>query len=195
VSSLIIIVSPPPIPPGLIFKINLLLENYDVVKARVKFAFKNNKQRLVAECRRLFHHVFDGGTKLFGPGLSFHKDIHNKIGGYFFDERIDWGEDGELSSRIYEANLNYYIVNDCLFHDEENILHDLSVAWRIGRGSRQKNKNKKDFFLEILEVNWHDPKNRIQIAYSEGGYSLAIYFFTWRVMTYLGYYFGKKRGV
>ena len=184
-------------PPGLIAKMCRLLESYDVVKARVEFTYTNSRQRLVAECRMLFHHVFDGGTKLFGPGLSFRKNISSQLNGYYFNEKMSWGEDGELSNRIHRAKIKYCIVDDCLFHGEENIFHDLVVAWSIGRGLRFSEKTKHIPLFEILKADWknlvNDPKKRFQTAYFEGGSILAFYLLVWKLATYLGYYFGEWR--
>lgn len=184
-------------PPGLIAKMCRSLESYDIVKARVEFAYTNSRQRLVAECRRLFHHVFDGGTKLFGPGLSFHKCIRNQLGGYYFDEKMGWGEDGELSNRIHEAKIKYCIVDDCLLHGAENVFHDLVVACRIGRGLRLSDKAKHIHLLKTLKADWkdlvNDPKKRFRTAYFEGGNILVLYLLVWKLTTYQGYYFGERR--
>lgn len=178
--------------PGLVSKVFVQLEQYEVVKARVAFSFSNRRQRLVAECRRLFHQVFDDGTKLFGPGLSFRKSICSKIGGYFFDETMGWGEDGDLSDRIYSAGIRLMIVKDYVLHGEEHVIHDLRVARSIGRGCRARDRITKRSLVEAFKSDWdyviNDPKRRFSTAYLEGGFPLFVYFIIWKMAFYWGYY-------
>lgn len=179
-------------PPLLIGKIASELDRYDVVKSRVDFDYSNKAEHLVAQCRRLFHQVFDGGKNLFGPGLAFHKDIRKKIGGYFFDELMRWGEDGDLSKRIYQSGLKCLILDENILHCPVSIKHDLIVAFKIGNGTRVKNKLLgisllKSFFNDFWGFIT-DRRQRYRQAYRNGGLSLLCYFFTWRMAFYLGYY-------
>lgn len=183
--------------PGLLNEIYLELNDYDVVKAQVDFEYNNYKQFLVAETRRLFHQVFDSGTKLFGPGLAFRKAVQNRIDGYFFDERMGWGEDGDLSKRIHQANLSFLILDEKIKHGGENILHDLKVTFKIGRGNRAKEEARGiSFFRAFLSDFRHlatDHHLRFRTAFKEGGLPLLLYFLLWKIIFHLGYYTYKKK--
>lgn len=178
--------------PGLLDNLCLKLDEYEIVKAQVAFSFDGYRQRLVSECRRLFHQVFDGGTKFFGPGLSFKKTISQKIGGYFFDEVVAWGEDGELSIRLHKANLKFFILDEKIKHGGESITHDLRIAFKIGKGNGAKDKQKKprvlSAFLDDIRSLITDRKRRFKTAYQEGGLHLMLYFLLWKVVLHLGYY-------
>ena len=178
--------------PGLLNNLCLKLDEYEIVKAQVAFSFDSYRQRLVSECRRLFHQVFDNGEKFFGPGLSFKKIIRQKIGGYFFDEVVAWGEDGELSIRLHKANLKFFILDEKIQHGGESIAHDLRIAFKIGKGNGAKDKQKKLRIPSVLLDDIHslctDRKSRFKTAYKEGGLSLMLYFLLWKVVLHIGYY-------
>ena len=122
--------------PQVISAVFQALNRTDVVRTKVVFMYHGVLQYLVAECRRLFYQIFDGGTKLFTPGLAFNKSIRTRIGGYFFDEAIGWGEDGELSRRIKSSKVSFSILDQEIYHRETDPIHDLKVALKIGRGTR-----------------------------------------------------------
>jgi glycosyltransferase involved in cell wall biosynthesis len=184
-------------PPALIRKVIQGLDRYDVVKARVAFDYTTRLQHLVAKCRRLFHFVFDDGKKLFGPGLAFNRSIRREIGGYFFDEEMFWGEDGELSTRIRSSGLNYFILDDDIIHGPESVNHDLIIAYRIGRGNRIREKNDGvSLGRAFLADLWHfftDHHGHFRQAYKNGGWALVAYLFAWKLSFHLGYYTAKSR--
>lgn len=179
---------------GLIKKAYEQLDVYDVVKARVVFDHKNYRQRLVSQCRYLFHHVFQEGKKLFGPGLSFRKDIACGIGGYFFDENMGWGEDGELSKRIHSSFLKVLILSENIYHCEEGASHDLKVTFKIGKGNGIKERLEGFSLGESIAIDlkhfFTDHHNQFRLAYKNGGFLLLIYFFAWKIAFHLGYYKG-----
>ncbi|MFA6514036.1 MAG: glycosyltransferase [Patescibacteria group bacterium] len=185
--------------PGLLNNLYLKLDEYEIVKAQVDFSFDSYGQRLVSECRRLFHQIFDDGTKFFGPGLSFKKTISQKIGGYFFDEVVAWGEDGELSIRLHKANLKFFILDEKIQHGSESIAHDLRVAFKIGKGNGAKDKQKNlrilSALLDDIQSLFTDRKNRFKTAYQEGGLSLMLYFLLWKVVLHIGYYVKRMERV
>jgi len=183
--------------PQLLSKIYLELDNYEVVKAQVDFEYHSYGQFLVSESRRLFHQIFDSGTKLFGPGLAFRREIVNKIGGYFFSEPMSWGEDGDLSKRIHQADLKLLILQEKIKHSSESILHDLNVAWKIGRGNRIKEKlagvSYLVAFLTDIRHLFTDHHHQFRIAYKIGGFQLLLYFLLWKIIFHLGYYSKNKK--
>ncbi|MDO8436045.1 MAG: glycosyltransferase [bacterium] len=178
--------------PGLIREASRQLDFYDVVKARVVFDYEKYSQYLVSQCRYLFHHIFDGGKNLYGPGLSFKKSILNMIGGYFFDERMGWGEDGELSNRIKSSSLKIMILKQNVDHGKEGMIHDLKIAYKIGKGSGIKNRKNgvsiKDALTADLRHILKDQKRQFRLAYKHGGPVLVNYFLLWKIVFHLGFY-------
>lgn len=177
---------------GLIKEVYQSLDEYDVVKARVVFSHTNLRERLVSECRFIFHHVFEDGKKLFGPGLAFKKSIVGHIGEYFFDENMGWGEDGDLSKRINSSSLKILFLKKNVRHCEENMAHDLRITYRIGKGNGIRDRIGNCPISEALVIDLEhfitDHHNQFRTAYQHGGWSLLAYFFMWKLAFHAGYY-------
>ncbi|MFA6553281.1 MAG: glycosyltransferase family A protein [Patescibacteria group bacterium] len=179
-------------PPGFIRRMAGLLEQSDIAKARVRFAHHTYRQKLVASCRTLFHHRFESGGNLFGPGLAFHKRIRSALGGYFFNEAMGWGEDGELSKRINNAHLPFVVSGEFIEHAPEGMLHDLRTALYIGRGRRRlhisKNISAHQTMVRDVADMLGDRRGHCREALALGGGPLCAYYVAWRIATYVGYY-------
>lgn len=178
--------------PGLIREASRQLDFHDVVKARVLFDYESRSQFLVSQCRYLFHHVFNEGKNLYGPGLSFKKSILNMIGGYYFDERMGWGEDGELSNRINFSSLKILILKHNVLHEKEGMVHDLKIAHKIGRGSGIKNREDGvsvigAFIFDTRHI-LGDHKRQFRLAYKYSGLALLGYLLLWKIVFHLGFY-------
>lgn len=178
--------------PGLLAKINDSLDRYPVVKAQVEFEYGDWRQKLVAQCRRLFHQVLDGGQKLFGPGLAFHKSLKEWIGGYYFDEKMGWGEDGEMSTRIRQSGVDFLILPEKIYHTAEGIKHDLRIAFKIGLGNGRRETVSPPRLLQELRIDFQhfftDHHQQFKTARREGGWSLWLYLLAWKLSFHLGYY-------
>jgi len=164
-----------------------------VVKGHIQFQSNSLTTRLVAELRFLFHEFFSERRSLFGPGLAFHRSISEKIGGYYFDEDMGWGEDGELSERIYASGLDVqHLPGYVLSHPPESMRHDLRVAYKIGYGEWiQHTKKGMKLIGAILTdiVNlFCDKRRRFRIAFLHGGFLLAAYLLVWKIAAHVGYY-------
>ena len=176
---------------ALLLEVVQSFEGYDVVKARVSFASKSWSSRLVANVRYLHHHVFRDGTSLYAPGLAFRTSICSKIGGYFFDERISWGEDGELSSRILASGLVIRYLDQTVCHDSESMTHDLGGAIRIGAGEWQFDQSNNIAWSTRLRKDLmavFDQRGRFRQALAKFGFATALYFVVWKCMVKIGYY-------
>ena len=163
-----------------IAKTKRLLTEFEVVKGSICFESNSLMTRLVAELRFLFHEIFSEKKALFGPGLAFHRSIIKQIGGYYFDEDMGWGEDGELSQRIYASDLKvYYLDEPLLAHPPESICHDLRIAYKIGYGewiqhSKQGIGLNMAIATDLLNL-FVDRKKRFRRALTHGGLALAGY--------------------
>lgn len=167
-----------------------------VVKGSILFTADSYSTKLVAELRALFHAGFEIKVEkpLYGPGLAFHRSIRSVIGGYFFDEEMGWGEDGELSERIYSAGLQpHFLSSPMLVHPPENIFHDLKMAYMIGWGEWIQHKKVysvtigKVLCVDVLNL-FGDRNQRFRLALKKSGISTAIYLLVWKLAAHLGYY-------
>ncbi|MDP3014545.1 MAG: hypothetical protein Q8M92_09900, partial [Candidatus Subteraquimicrobiales bacterium] len=176
---------------GQLVKICDLLDYHDVIKTKIRFVYGSYSEKLVSKMRKLFHEYFNDGKNLFGPGLAFEKTIKNKIGGYFYDEGIAWGEDGELTKRINHANLNLLTLKSHIVHAPETMAHDLRVAMKIGSGKRvadiKSNKTLNSGILCLILENLLDRKGHFRLSYKHSGIQLVCYLTVWKVAFLLGY--------
>jgi len=123
---------------GTISLLNKALENYDVVKPRLIFRSETNSPYLspVANLRTFFN---DNDQKMYIPGLAFNLSIKDKIGGYYFDEKIPWGEDSDFSDRAEKNGLKTRVVEEAvLYHPSVDLSHDLADAFLIGLKKHDK---------------------------------------------------------
>ena len=178
-------------PLGLIRKMTALLDSYEVVKSRVSFAHRSFGEHLVAQARYLFGHIFNNRQNIFGPGMSFQKDIVPKVGGYLFDEDLGWAEDGDLSMRIHGAGLTHYFTTETILHAPEKISHDLYIAGRIGRGKRVRDyKNGIGFWMGaglLVKNILFDENKHFALALKNSGLGVAIYLALWKFCFFGGY--------
>ena len=167
-----------------------------VVKGNILFKTNSLPTKLVAELRRLFHSGFEARFKkpLYGPGLAFHRSIKKDVGGYFFDEVMGWGEDGELSERIYNAGLQpYFLRSYLLTHPTENIRHDLKMAYLIGWGEWIQHKKVggmtigKAVCTDVLNL-FGDRNRRFRLTLQKSGMLTAVYLLAWKLVAHWGYY-------
>ncbi|HKC04441.1 MAG TPA: glycosyltransferase [Patescibacteria group bacterium] len=157
--------------------INKALNKYQVVKPLI--IFKNDgstRSILVANLRTYFN---SKNNKMFTPGLAFRMHIKNKVGGYYFDNKVAWGEDSEFSNRVEYAKLRTFVIKNArLFHPPVTIRHDLGGAFLIGA---KKPENKS--FIEIIIKRF---KTYYEIL-SDFGCPTFLYGFVW----YFFFDFGK----
>lgn len=118
---------------GCIKEINLALEEYGVVRAKLKFLSSKDKRfsSIVAEARDYVNSL----PLVFTPGIGIKKEIANEIGGFLFNDPVPYAVDADLDYRIKNANISVkYLDNAVLYHDVESIRHDMKAAYRIGIG-------------------------------------------------------------
>lgn len=123
---------------GTISLLDKALENYDAVKPRLIFRTETNSPYLspIANLRTFFN---DNDQKMYIPGLAFSLNIKDKIGGYYFDEKIPWGEDSDFSNRVKKNGLKTRVVGEAvLYHPSVDLSHDLADAFLIGLKKHDK---------------------------------------------------------
>lgn len=125
------------------------LDKYDVVKPSLIFQTnKNILSKLAANLRTYFNEL-EG--KMYTPGVSFKKSIKNRIGGYFFDEKVSWIEDSEFSNRIKKNRLKTSLVKEAkLIHPPVSMKHDLADALLMG-AKKYKNLSLKDLLIKRVK--------------------------------------------
>lgn len=153
------------------------LEIYEVVKPQI--IFKNNgsiASVLVANLRKYFN---SKNNKMFTPGLAFRMSIKNKIGGYYFDNKVAWSEDSEFSNRVERTKLKTFVEKKArLFHPPVSVKHDLGGAFLIG-AKKPENKSLVEIIIKRFKTLYE--------ILRDFGFTTLIYCFIW----YLFFDFGK----
>lgn len=118
---------------GSIKKMYLALDDYEVVRAKLKFRINKDKifSRIVAEARDYVNSL----PLVYTPGVGIKRSITGKIGGFLFNDPVPFAVDADLNYRIKHARIPVkYLDNAILYHDVESIRHDIKAAYRIGNG-------------------------------------------------------------
>jgi len=135
---------------GTIKEMYLALDEYDVVRAKLRFLADEKKpfSKTVAEARDYVNSL----PLVFTPGIGIKRGITEKIGGFLFNDPVPFAVDADLDYRIIQAKIPVkYLPNAEIYHDAESIRHDMKAAYRIGAGcmtsaiylSRQIHNNQK----------------------------------------------------
>ncbi|MFB6089368.1 MAG: glycosyltransferase [Candidatus Aenigmatarchaeota archaeon] len=169
-------------------------------KGKIEFKHTNFFESLVAGVRSFL----ENGENAYSPPLALKKGLKNEVGGYIFDEKIKWVEDGELNARCkkYKVEIN---------HDPEaKVLHDsigpfnyLKNTFRYGRGQRRgvlkgtlygEENIKRDILSKISSLFSPDSLNLIKEISKEKGIFPMFYFLIWKLTFIYGYYYQALRG-
>lgn len=127
--------------PGTLNHMVEALDSYEVVNAKVEFLRRDWITGLTSQCREFDY--FDGfpdyklfGPPIFRPGIGFRKSIVNKLG-HWFDPRIPWTEDAELTYRIHRSGISIFHSQYAIVqHEPVNISHHLKAYFLYGKGDR-----------------------------------------------------------
>lgn len=72
----------------------------------------------------------------YKPPLAFDVGLRDRVGGYFFDERLPWKEDADLDCRIRAAGIEIVPVDNCVIdHLALSLREDMRSNYRYGVGA------------------------------------------------------------
>ncbi|MBE7074210.1 MAG: glycosyltransferase [Clostridiales bacterium] len=167
------------------------LKNYDkaldehlVVDGKVEFLFNDKKSEIVSKMRSLGI----PGSALC-PSIGINKKIKDKIGGYFFDERLTWVEDAELNYRMKKNNIGFGVIEEVTCaHVPLSFKQDLHSAYNYGIGA----KIRVYYKMRKKGVNFNSDVTKQMRKF---GLKYWIYALRWNLSYARGYYFHKvKKG-
>ena len=118
---------------GSIKKVYNALEKTPIVNMKINFIAKKR-----IPCSFIISQARDFVNSLpvvYTPGIGIDKKIISKIGGYLFDDDVCYAVDANLTYRIKFHKVSFLDLEDAIiFHEAENLKHDLKAAYRIGKG-------------------------------------------------------------
>jgi glycosyltransferase involved in cell wall biosynthesis len=118
---------------GCIFKMFQALDEYKVVRAKLRFKERSDLSlsRVVAEARDYVNSL----PLVYTPGIAVRKDLLPDIGGFLFNPPVPYAVDADLDYRIKNSKIPVKFLDDAvIYHDAEDLKHDMKAAYRIGRG-------------------------------------------------------------
>lgn len=118
--------------PGAISVFKNAARVHPVVKGAIVFESNSRMSRIIARSRE--HHTAEVITA-YKPPLAIHTAIRERIGGYYFDERLRWREDSDLDYRIRKARIPIaYEPHAVIVHPPLTLKQDFVSAYRYGVG-------------------------------------------------------------
>lgn len=185
--------------PGTIERLSENLEQYDACKPRIIFSHDDSKPltKLTANARDF---VNSSPTRVFMPGLGLRKDIRERMGGHFFDEKVRSGEDAEFSYRFHRNDLKFKYVEDATInHSAISLAHDLREAFLIGVNKRRSvemgiRKGDEELIPTLKRVFSGVTFEKKKKLLQKKGISTMLYASVWDAVYNIGYNL-KKTGL
>ena len=123
---------------GCIELINKLLDRTIIARALVEFeSLPNVLSQRTAKMR--YSHNNRIPIPAYTPGLALRKEVAERLGGYYFDERIFWASDSEFSRRVFQAGIEIgYSSEAIVTHSPISLYHEMRSAFKLGMGNREQ---------------------------------------------------------
>jgi GT2 family glycosyltransferase len=177
---------------GAIGELSQGLNHFDACKARIIFAYNKAKPltKLVSDVRDFINL---SPTRVYTPGLAINKNIKERMGGYFFSDKVRWGEDAEFSYRFHKKGLQFgYIPQATVNHPSVSVTHDLRGAFLIGLSKRRSvelglREGNEDYIPTIKRIISGETFQKLTKILTEKGIASMFYMIVWNVAYNYGY--------
>ena len=154
-----------------------------VVDGKVDYLYNDKQSKVVSIMRSLGI----PGSALC-PSIGINKKIKDKIGGYFFDERLTWVEDAELNYRMKQHGISFGVIEKpTCAHVPLSYKQDLASARNYGIGA----KIRVFYKLRKKGVNFNSAVTKQMKKF---GFRCWLYALRWNISYAKGYYFHKVKG-
>ena len=153
-----------------------------VVDGKVDFLYNDKQSKIVSVMRGM-----GLPNSALCPSIGINKKIKDKIGGYFFDERLTWVEDAELNYRMKQNNIGFGVIEEpTCAHVPLSYKQDLASARNYGIGA----KIRVHYKLRKKGVNFN---TEVTKQMKKLGFRYWIYALRWNLNYARGYYFHKVK--
>jgi len=118
--------------PGTIRAVEDALDEHLVVNVPIVFADRGTIiSRAIALCRR-FDNTYD--KPAYKPGIAFRRELSGQIGGYWYDERINWPCDSEFLWRLRKSGISvHHLDRHAIIHRPNSLSHVCRAYFNYGR--------------------------------------------------------------
>jgi hypothetical protein len=163
--------------------------------ARATICFQSSPNVLASHWTSLLRNSVNNRQPVpaYTPGLGLRMSIVDKIGGYFFNERIFWGGDSEFGHRVQRAGLDIGFDPQAIVdHAPISLWHELRSGYKLGQGNWiQTNLGLRPGYETPLWLmrrffGWLRGKNKASRTLQE--WPLRLLASAWWCTYYAGYY-------
>jgi glycosyltransferase involved in cell wall biosynthesis len=155
----------------------------EVYKGRI--VFDRDRRRMSQLVARSRQQRMSGVVNAYKPPLAFSRGLAARIGGYFFDARLRWKEDAELSHRIRVAGVQVVPVNGC-------VIHHAPLSWATDLGSTF-NYGEGAALARHLDMPLTRPARSVRAALRADGLEAAAYMALGNHVRAVGYAYATGR--
>ncbi len=176
--------------PGCIRDLYHTLDEYPIVRARLRFASGQSgiMSRIVAEARDYVNSL----RLVYTPGVAIKKDVVADLGGFVFNDIVPYAVDADLNYRIQASKTRVKFADKAVLnHCAESYRHDLKAAYRIGKGCAISFLSLRKI-PEFSAIRWNDLKGvrlgRLPDVLIRKGALVLAYQIIWDYCYWLGYF-------
>lgn len=171
---------------------NALSAGYLVVQPQIEFLIDSTWISKIIRNSRNFENRYE--AKAYSPGLGLKKrELIKKIGvnGCIYNTDVKYADDGNINKRVKENNINIFVEPRAkIYHDPISLKHEFITAYRLGRGNRQGQVNKRGIFYPIIKGFFKKESiNYLSHIYKQYGFGTMFFSIIWRLIYIYGYYF------
>ncbi len=168
--------------PGTIKKMWQALKENLIVKPKVIFKHNSLTSKLVA---KKLDYGYTYKPKAYSPGLGLRKELKERVGGYLYNNKVEWSEDGDLDRRIKKNNIEIRLLNEAIiYHDPKRLRKDIrdSIKCGIGiaNGLKEDEEIKKDNLIKYFRKAKKSTRKRV-----------ALYLILWKILYYSAYAYSR----
>ncbi len=167
------------------------LKHFPVVKPLLVYDAHSWETRITAKVRQ----YTTVRTSLPLLPLAFRKDIVEAVGGYYFDERLAWGEDWDFAERIAATHPMIPLLEEAtIVHEALSFRDDLRSAAKIGNGrSLQVEHGLQPARSLVRDVLMAGEHRKFAAVMKTSGIGAALYHtLGWRLAYKVGYYRSRR---
>lgn len=125
--------------PGCLELMDRLLDHALIARALIKF--ESSPNAFLSQHTAKMRHSHNNRIPIpaYTPGLALRKQVIERLGGYYFDERIFWASDSEFSRRVSQAGIEIaYSPEAIVIHSPISLYHEMRSAFKLGMGNRRQ---------------------------------------------------------
>ncbi len=161
------------------------LDFYEAVSVPMRYQHYNFETKMVAMCRK-----FTTPDEMLFMPAAFRIDVQDKIGGYLYDRRLEWGEDNDQRDRLKSANIPFGISKAYVLHKPLTVKEDIQSVYRLGKGTyiqvKYGVKKPRSVWRDLSIIK--ELRMALQCMHEQGIMAGLYHLLVWRMIYKYGYW-------